>query len=538
MEKSNITSREIYITSDYIKEKGGILNTLTYVSATYIYKVFESFDKDSIKKFSDEKLKKIKRTIIHKDPHLDEYFAELLFRAILPPSLKDIEVMEHVLISKEEDSLAQISFIKGVVFGISSQETGGAVPLQIFDEHNKDGDRIAPSSSQLVIDDFFGNQIPSSIKKVLDEVNFSDAYSGAHQYHIKNIFFAMNEVFLLIGKDDIENKFVYKQLTENWKRALVNACITAFVYSYQNNYLLGFPNTWADDFKSKIELVARKSLERYLSKTYLTADRTQAYENVKNRILGHFNVWTKDNEFNKKGVRNRYFHETINGSFWRDKKTNEKIESQCLTIQPLCYALQKCWGNDIGDFIMSHIWQSIFQLQVAFEKIKSQITSLENFKQQDGMADYLEMDFGKIRRIDLKAVKFLPEKNKKDENFKDFETIEYFQIYEAVITNPYYSNVKQILSNILNEKNAGFGLIFIHNKIINSKAINKGSSVPYSIWKRLSDTIASIEPDCWFQLQPDGEYADFILNRTPSHQDILPSNLVDIELLHQIINQL
>jgi len=103
------------------------------------------------------------------------------------------------------------------------------------------------------------------------------------------------------------------------------------------------------------------------------------------------------------------------------------------------------------------------------------------------------------------------------------------------VTNQSYLNVQKVLLKLLNERNEGFGLIYIENKLINSKIINRGPTFPKDKWIVLSDRITSLEPECWFQLQPDGEYADFLLNRTEAHQDQLPSTHVDIEFLKQCL---
>ncbi len=182
-----ITTNKIQLDEEYIREKSGILNSLTFASAQYIFKVLEKHCKSDIKWFDGVKVKKLKRTIIHKNAHLDEYFAELLFRAILPPYLKDIEVCEHVLMSQDDDTFAKISWTNGVVFGIHSDETGGAKALAFFDEHTEGGGRKSPSCSQLVAEEFLGKSIPASIQKVLDEVNLNDSNKGAHQFHFAHV---------------------------------------------------------------------------------------------------------------------------------------------------------------------------------------------------------------------------------------------------------------------------------------------------------------------------------------------------------------
>jgi hypothetical protein len=525
----------IQLDREYINEKSGILNALTYASAEYVYKVIENFNRynhHSLKWFDQAKQKKLKRTIIHKNAHLDEYFAELLFRAVLPRNLKDIEVYEHVLMSAEDDSFARISWPNGVVFGIRSEEAGGAKALHFFDEHIEDGTRTSPSCSQLVADEFLGTKIPGSIKKILEEVNFADAYSGAHQYHIKNILFALNNVFFIVGKNEIDGTFVNKLLPENWRRAINDVCITSFIHAFENGLLKGYPRTWNDDFKTKLEILTKRSLDKFLQKTYLKDFKPDFFIKARGEILRHFRVW------NKTDSSDRNYHNTVNGSYWKDKKTSKPMESQVLLLQSLCYALYNCWGENIADFVMYHIWQSVFHLQTAFQEVKQEIGDLPSFKKINGLNEVVPTCFGTICRYDIDRLHFSPEKKTSDDTRRSLDNITHFQIYWATVSNPYYSNVKQVISHVLNERNGGFGIVVIENKSINSKAISRGTSMPYSTWKSLSDNITALEPDRWFQLQPDGAYADFVLNRTDAHQDLLPSELIDMGFVINTIKEL
>jgi len=529
---ATIRVEKIELDEEFISSKSGILNALTYASAEYIYKVLERHSYKEIIWFDKEKQRKLHRTIIHKNAHLDEYFAELIFRSILPKHLKDIEVYEHILMSKEQDAYARISFPNAVVFGIRTDEAGGAKALKFFDEHSEDGTRTSSSCSQLVAETFLGSKIPYSIGKVLEEINYSDSYSGAHQYHIKNVLFALNNVFFLIGKEDIEGEYVTKLLTENWKRALNNACIISFIFCIENGLLKGFPKNWNNNFKNKIEGVTKKSLDRFLQRTYFKNLNDSAFKNAQGRILNHFRVWSENEATDKN------FHNTINGSFWKDKATSKNIESQFLLLQPLCFALQQCWGDKIADFIMFHLWQSLLQLQTTFEQVKQEISGLSNFKTINGLCNLTSTRFGDFCRIDLKLSNFQPQKKKSDDTKRDVENITHFQLYYASISNPSYSNIKQVFTSLLNERNGGFGLIIIEDKSINSKAITRGTSMPYDNWVLLSNKIMSLEPECWFQLQPDGVYADFLLNRTEAHQDQLPSSLIDIDFIVNVIHEI
>ncbi|MCZ7603056.1 MAG: hypothetical protein M5R37_09310 [Melioribacteraceae bacterium] len=519
-----ITPNQINIDQTYIDDKGGILNTLTYASAQYIYKVLERHGKENIKWFDFNKSRKIKRTIIHKNAHLDEYFAELIFRAILPPHLKDIEVLEHVLMSKEDDSYAKVSWPSGVVFGIHAEEAGSAKALVFFDEHNVDGSRIKPSCSQLVAEEYLGNNIPPSIQKVLDEVNYYDSHSGANTYNIKNLFAAMNDILFIVGKDEINNTLVTKYLTENWKRAIFGACLVAMVYVYENRLL---PDQFDDNLKEEFERATKKSLDYFLKNSVFEDNKEPYYEKVKGKMLAIFHVW----KMNERG--NKRWHKTINDAVMRDED-GKVFGHQTLILQIVCYALNKCWGDNISKLIMMHIWQALFQQQISFEEIKNEIITITELEQKGNTK------FGYIEKIIITNLNLKPEQNIKGRK-RTFNLNSPLWFYNVIVTNPYYTNVAAAIKSIINsdysEKgNNGFGILLLHDKTINSKIINNGQTFPSDLWVKLSDKILETEPECWFQLKnAEGGYADFILNRNKAHQEYLPSSLIDGDFL---INEL
>jgi hypothetical protein len=524
---TTIFPNRVALDQSYIDEKGGILNALTFASAQYVYKVLEKHNGDSITRFDSAKAKKLKRTIIHKNAHLDEYFAELIFRAILPPYLKDVEVCEHVLMSKEDDTYAKVSWPNGVVFGIHADEAGGAKALAFYDEHHSDGSRIKPSCSQLVAEEYLGNVIPQSVQKVLDEVNYSDSHSGAHQFNIKNLFFAMHDILYVVGKDEIDDHSITKYLTENWKRAIVDSCLTAMIFVYENRLL---PVEFDDSSKESIERVTKKSLDYFLSKSILSASSPEYFEQVKKNLLRMFKVWRKE----ESGDNN--YHKTIDGAVWRDDD-GKIIKPQILILQNVCFALNKCWGENIANFVMMHIWQILFQQQVAFQEVKNEIIKITE-SEGKGITK-----FGYIERTLISNLNFVPHQSIKDRRKRNLNINSPLWVYEVSVTNPNYPNVKTVLGSIINDDypqkgNNGFGLFILHDKTINSKIVNNGQTIPDTIWVKLSDKILRQEPDCWFQLKSaEGGYADFILNRNKAHQEHFPSTLIDKDFIINAVKE-
>jgi hypothetical protein len=522
----------IRIDAPYIEERSGILNALTTASAQYIYRVLEyHVGRENIKRFPSSN--RLQRTIIHKNAHLDEYFAELIFRAILPPHLKDIEVSEHVLMSKEDDSYAKISWPNGVVFGIHADEAGGAKALAFYDEHHADGTRTKPSCSQLVAEQYIGSKIPKSIQKVLDEVNISDSHGGANQYNVKNLFSAMHDILFVVGKNEVNGEYITKYLTENWKRAIVDSCMTAMIYAYENNLI---PDELKDDQKERIERVTRKSLDYFLQNTDLSKYSPEYFEKVSSTIKYHFTIW---DEYARSREKNRNkWHQSLNGAIWKNEDTGEEIGKQILMLQPVCFALHKCWGDNIANFIMMHIWQILFHQQNSFQEIKNEILQITNSIGKG------ETKFGYIEKAIIEDVKFHAEQSKKDLRKRTLNLDSPLWVYSAIVADPKYPNVATVIKHIINnsyeeEGNNGFGLLILHDKTINSKIINNGQTIPGRVWQQLSDKVANIEPDCWFQLKnTEGKYADFILNRNKAHQEVLPSELIDNDFIINGVKQI
>lgn len=504
---------KIVLSPSYFTEKGGVLNALAAASAQYIYRVIENHCKKNgiqIVRAFEEKKSKLRRCIVHKDPHLDEYFAELLFRALLPPYLKDVEIREHTLISRENDIFAKTSWPNGVVFGINALDAGGACALHTFDEHDRDGTRPKPSCSQLVADEYLSDCIPASIQEVLNEVNFNDANRGAHQFHLAHVVKDMHDVLFNLGFDITTKDEINKYLNEPWKRAIVDACIVSMIFCYENNYK-----------------------EQILNKPYVLMNATM---DSLNYFINHNVIQSLENYEEAKDylINNLNNISPIVTAKW--KFDGKKID-QLLLIQRVCYSLKICWGEEISKFVMMHIWQIYFQKQIYFTSIKREFYNhftVNNTHQIRG-------DFGTINRYLIKDLNIKPEPSGKRTIFQDKSLL---WVVFAEITNPLYFNIKAAISSYINDEyskygNNGFGLLIVHDKIINSILVNKGATFPYDSWVALSDRLVASEPDCWFQSKDSkNRYSDFVLNRTNAHQEQLPSSLFNFSFLQRILSDL
>jgi hypothetical protein len=101
----------LQLSKSEIASAGGLLATLALRSAQYI----GSLAKGATTSASGAG---IRRHIVHTDPHLDEYFAELLFRSCMGSSAWQSEFVEQSIFSKDNDFGAQQLWPDSAIFGI------------------------------------------------------------------------------------------------------------------------------------------------------------------------------------------------------------------------------------------------------------------------------------------------------------------------------------------------------------------------------------------------------------------------------------
>jgi hypothetical protein len=511
--KSAIYPDKVFLDQTYIDEKGGVLNALTYASAQYIRTVLKKhIGEANLKRFSQPS--KLKRTIIHKNAHLDEYFGELLFRAVLPYHLMDIEVSEHVLMSKEDDTYAKISWTNGVVFGIGADKAGGAKPLAFYDEHNADGTRTKPSCSQLVAEEYLGNKIPWSIQKVLDEVNLNDTNKGAHQFHFAHVIKEIHDILLFVGKDEINQSIVTKYLNENWKRGLIDAALSSMIFVYENKLeqnLLRNANEVLRVTKNSFNYFLKHNLFKFES---FYNETVEYYED---KILNINPIVTAKWKVNLKG----------------EELARKERSDQILIVQRVCYSLNACWGNQFENFVMMHIWYVLFQRQMNFYSVQKELELLKSDSIISG-------EFGSVNKYEVNNNIIKPQASGQRTSFKEDSNI---LLLVVELTNPAFYNITKPVQNFINNDyelggNNGFGLFMVHDKIVNSLYINSGATFPKDVFNKIANEIYRREPDKWFLFRPQGGDVEFVLNRTKGHQEQLPTNLIDTNFIIETLKGL
>lgn len=495
----------IQINSTDIKNSGGLLSAISMKAVEYLRKLLPVNQK--LQGIS----KAIERHIVHTDPHLDEYFSELLLRAAIERNSNEIEFKEETLFSDTDDFLAQELWVNGVVFGIGGTISPGVKPLLIFDEHVKGKGRISSSCCEMVakyVTNGDLNKIPSSIEKVINEVNCIDAYGKGDTQHLSKILKNVHEVRFLFEKGATPKDDIRDNLTEVWKRTLVDAILVSIIYCFENNIdLLHNPDEKKD--------ILMKSLKGYVN---ISLHKNEpAFSRTYQWISGVYGDQQK--------AFDRAFLKDPTDKYILDQHGNKT--PQYLLLSRICFALHKCWDEGIATFVMNHLWETELLKQMNFYAVEDEIGDL--LTKNNTVNKNTKVGF--IAKRTLKAIDIRKEivdkitRQKKVVNLKAPLWVIYAKPYAD------YFQAQKVLTNIINENNNGCGLILIENTVIGTKLLSRGSSIFNTNWRALSKQVMGFEPDKWYDPTLDpAKPTFFILNGNKSHQYILRSGL-DLESL-------
>lgn len=496
----------INITKTDIDDYGGLLAALSYKSVDYIKSII------SVSKPFGKIEKSLVRNIVHTNPHLDEYFAELMFRSSLSRNKKNIEFIEQSIFSKENDLGCKQLWPQASVFGIGRDVSPDVAPLFLFDEHIVSG-KMASSCSELVIKYLeYNNEvtISDSLKKILNEINIIDEYGNAHPQHLGNIIKTIHEVKFLFSKGQSKKDDVRDFLSCIWKKALINACIVAVIYCLENNIDL------ISDPASKKDYL-QKSLNEYVDRSLHRSHPN--FEDARQKIASNYG--------NQQGV----FDEAVLRKAGKELITDNTGNSipQLLILSRICFACYNCWGEKITHMIMPHFWETEFQNQINFETLYKEMDKIfANNKSVDQMTQ-----LGIIRReilfditLDIKKEIFDQHTHQKRDIWK--------KSHLWVINirpNGNVFNAHKAALNYINKNNNGLGIVLTEDTYIGSKTLFRGKSVPVENWKKIISLIKSIEPECWYDPSRDpNQPAQFIINGGKARQYVLLSGM-DISAL-------
>ena len=484
------------ISEQDIQKTGGFLAALSDKSCEYVRSIFNVQDFPAL----GGKESSLERIIVHTDPHVDEYFAQLIFRACLPPDRRGCEFLEQSIFSTDNDLDCQQLWPSAAVFGIGAATSGGVSALYLFDEHVASPGRpkIAPSCSHLVANKML-RVIPNSIATVLKEIDVIDDCGNAHPQNLWNLIKLLHEIRFVFKMDANSSRLVNDSLSTEWKKALFDASLTAVLYCLENQI---------DIISNPLE--AKASIEKSL-KNYSQNSPHIAHVRFQDAL---------------QQIRSTYGNQEIifKDAVLQDRTGPIKDSSgnyipQLLLLARVCIACEKCWGEKISNVITTHFWEVEMQKQLNFYLVKDAVAELftKNVDRLVCPAGFLRkqilpsIDLGKGQQAQVWIVSISP---------------------EVSVFRP-----NQGISNYINKKNAGCGLILIQDTVRGTNALSMCSGVPQSKWKLLVDLIVSKEPDYWHvTTQASGDIAPFILNGNKAHL-YKPRSGLDVNILADLVRK-
>ncbi|HWD41191.1 MAG TPA: hypothetical protein VG944_20245 [Fimbriimonas sp.] len=488
-----------------ITQSGGVLAAIADRSAEFMQGVVAPFRKPQ----PSSAIVELERVIVHTEPHLDEYVAELIFRACLPPEKWRLELIEQAIFSATGDLGCKHLWPSAAVLGIGSAVSGGVQPLFLFDEHVSGQTRVAASCSQIVSDKML-TAVPDPIKRLLREVNAIDEFGGGHAQSLGNLIRSLHQVQLLLSTDESGTARLANAvpLSTEWKRAVISACIAAIVYCENAGVdLVSDPDGKRATLQASLDNYVAKSVHRNHSR----------FEEAVQRLRSIF------------GDQAKAFKEGVlrgpNGPIL-DARGDEI--PQLLLFSRVCFACEKCWGPGIRDLVATHFWEAELQKQLDFYSVEDAIEQLFA-----GPTSRLDTEVGVLTRASLPDIATV------ESNYRGGPTVTRRRRVWVIgfVAAPGVGSTNQALQNFLNRRNGGCGVFLIQTPSMGTAALFRGTNVPDAKWQQLAKTISDKEPDCWHIIyNSTGTIAPFILNGNKAHQYV-PRSALDFPTLVELIRR-
>jgi hypothetical protein len=491
----------IQITTHDLKNKGGLLATLAVKSAEYVRSITPS----SAAVDASTLTNLIRRHIVHTDPHIDEYFAELIFRACVSSS-DSTDFIEESLFSPDSDFGAQQLWPEAVVFGIGSTVSYGVRPIFLFDEHVTGKGKTCSSCSEVVAEELrsWGSiELPRSVQTVLNEVNVLDEYGKAHPQSLWNITKTLHQVRFLFSKGASPKDDVRDSLSAIWKRAVVDCCLVSVIYALENGVdLVGDPKAKKDALQRSLEHYAKHSFHRGHPK----------FEEALQQIGSDYG--------NQKG--------TFDQAFLRGAQSKLIVDNsgtavpQLLLLSRVCFASLTCWGDDITNAVMMHLWETEFQRQINFLTVWDELEiALQTRGNSERRTSVGVIRFGRLPSIEIQK-QVVDKSTHQKKLIKGRAPLWILNLSPAA---DFFSAHKAAL-NYMNQNNDGCGVVLIDNSYSGTKVLLKGGAISDERWGLLINKLKTLEPACWYDASTDPDRpAPFLNNGNKAHQYVPRSGL-------------
>ena len=484
----------------YISKYGGLIPAITRLSADIVRGLIEQSGACllPIKDWD-----KINRIITHKNPHLDEYMAVLLFRALLPDGKRLIPLEECILSSADNDNVARAAWPDAAVIGLGGVHNGGAFPRILLDEHIKQGEKQKEmSATMLVWNKYLGAApAPPALSSILREVDCIDANGGAHNKNLANYIKKLHETELILQSQGGKPK-IQHQMDSAWKEACVNACIAAALLGIKEGRPIFSPEYW--------KTAACESLDFY--KAHSALKGYILFNNAFSRLKGL--VASIDREATQHKTDLRIMRH--DGTYQAVRAKNGDSVRQYLLIPYITALCKEFWGAELGGIIMMPFWEVRIMEQMAF----IQATKILKDEIFDIRKDYPDVNTA-IGRLSVQHISKM-----RDQQGSFIEKAPMIVDLESKY------NARSALTSFINTQNDGLGYVIFRNAVKGNVVLSKGNKIPDSEWRKLTDALIQIEgnsdsrkPGCWHVTPSDSGIAPFLVNGNAAHQYIPKSSI-------------
>lgn len=486
----------IKITAEDIKLGHGMLGAISRASVRTVRDLL-----GGLSAYPPRNLDRVTRLFAHKNPHIDEYMAMLLFKAAMPERYWSLPFEEFVLSHATDDTLARATWPNAAVFGMGATHNGGARAAILYDEHVPEGKtRKSTSATKLVMEKLFGDRkIPRPVSRVCKEVDHIDAYAGAHPNSLSTYVKLMNNAEFFLQRS--QSGIMRDGLTPAWKQAIVEACLVAVMLGIADNKKFYFQDYW--------RAAAEDSLRHYESHTLLRddADFRTVWERYSNNILKFWNAPLKIKDPSGK----------LQNVTFTDKHGKVHKDNQFLIVPFLAALCQEYWGPEVGQLILVHLWETGMLSQLDFALTQREVINATANGAETG-----------TKRTAAGFITFIKGRIPVPDSNGDLREPWIIEIHPAGGVN----GVKNPLMNFLKEKNDGIGYVIIRNST-GTIMLNRGKNTNMQQWTAVTDWLLSREgcsdareAGCWHKTEnADGIIADFLLNGNEAHQYVPRSEL-------------
>ncbi len=438
--------------------------------------------------------------VVHTDPHLDEFFAEMLFRATLPLDAEIAFNEGSFGDASEEDSR---DLTGSVLFGIGGGLSLTSRPLLIFDEHelDEDGKRIYPSCSGYVASAIEATrpvEYGPEFLQLLAEVDFIDEFGSAHAQHLANFIKAFNRFssFQYISPDDAGQ--VPPVPNPEVKRKFITVCLCSVL-----RVMITQPDLLFD--RNAVTGSLLNSLTAFTAQVP-EAKRSQAFQRLLSDARSLY------------GDQGTVFHDA-QLKHRSSIVTEVSAGPQMLLVSRVCRSLEHVFGQETAHDLFRYFWDIDFQRQMSFLRVKEALAPhLSNDRPLKVETEVGELFFAKL---------FL-----RDPSGRSYP---FWVLHLTPAAGVVYAN--QPALNALNHRNHGRGVLLLDDPDTGSKTLFRAKAVDPDLWKKLTGSIRQLEPGCWYDPSTDpGRPAPFIINGSKARKGVQKS-LLDGELVAGLLRQ-